>query len=210
MTEISLMILCPLVAYFVASGLYFSGIVSILINGVFLNIYAKPNISTATRKIIKMLYEVVAHTAETIVFLFLGIGLFTIPDPFKTMGFGTFITMVLNLNLARILNIAIVSFLVNLQRSENSKINLKTQFVMWFSGLRGAMAYALALQASNQLSVGPVILIMTLVYSLITILGFGTFLYPVLQLMDVKNKPRPLGEVELDTDNFSNRVKAAL
>lgn len=210
MTEISLMILCPLVAYFVASGLYFSGIVSILINGVFLNIYAKPNISTATRKIIKMLYEVVAHTAETIVFLFLGIGLFTIPDPFKTMGFGTFITMVLNLNLARILNIAIVSFLVNLQRSENSKINLKTQFVMWFSGLRGAMAYALALQASNQLSVGPVILIMTLVYSLITILGFGTCLYPVLQLMDVKNKPRPLGEVELDTDNFSNRVKAAL
>jgi sodium/hydrogen exchanger 8 len=157
-----------------------------------------------------MLYEVVAHTAETIVFLFLGIGLFTIPDPFKTMGFGTFITMVLNLNLARILNIAIVSFLVNLQRSENSKINLKTQFVMWFSGLRGAMAYALALQASNQLSVGPVILIMTLVYSLITILGFGTCLYPVLQLMDVKNKPRPLGEVELDTDNFSNRVKAAL
>lgn len=210
MTEISLMILCPLVAYFVASGLYFSGIVSILINGVFLNIYAKPNISTATRKIIKMLYEVVAHTAETIVFLFLGIGLFTIPNPFKTMGFGTFITMVLNLNLARILNIAIVSFLVNLQRSENSKINLKTQFVMWFSGLRGAMAYALALQASNQLSVGPVILIMTLVYSLITILGFGTCLYPVLQLMDVKNKPRPLGEVELDTDNFSNRVKAAL
>jgi|LauGreDrversion4_2_1035121.scaffolds.fasta_scaffold184556_2 solute carrier family 9 (sodium/hydrogen exchanger), member 8 len=210
MTEISLMILCPLVAYFVASGLYFSGIVSILINGVFLNIYAKPNISTATRKIIKMLYEVVAHTAETIVFLFLGIGLFTIPDPFKTMGFGTFITMVLNLNLARILNIAIVSFLVNLQRSENSKINLKTQFVMWFSGLRGAMAYALALQASSQLSVGPVILIMTLVYSLITILGFGTCLYPVLQLMDVKNKPRPLGEVELDTDNFSNRVKAAL
>jgi len=145
MTEISLMILCPLVAYFVATGLYFSGIVSILINGVFLNIYAKPNISSATRKIIKMLYEVVAHTAETIVFLFLGIGLFTIPNPFKTMGFGSFITMVLNLNLARVLNIAIVSFLVNLQRSENSKINFKTQFVMWFSGLRGAMAYALAL-----------------------------------------------------------------
>jgi hypothetical protein len=51
---------------------------------------------------------------------------------------------------------------------------------------------------------------LTLVYSLITILGMGTFLYPVLSLMDVKNKPRPLGEVEQDTDNFSNRVKAAL
>ena len=78
MTEISMMILCPLVAYFVAGGLGMSGIVAILINGVFLNYYAKPNITLAARKIIKMLYEVVAHASETIVFLFLGIGLFTI------------------------------------------------------------------------------------------------------------------------------------
>jgi len=78
MTEISMMILCPLVSYFIAGGLNLSGIVSILTNGVFLSYYAKPNISPAAKKIIKMLYEVVAHSAETIVFLFLGIGLFTI------------------------------------------------------------------------------------------------------------------------------------
>jgi NhaP-type Na+/H+ or K+/H+ antiporter len=48
---------------------------------------------------------------------------------------------------------------------------------MWFSGLRGAMAYALALQAATDLEgMGMVILITTLVYSLITILGFGTLL----------------------------------
>ena len=140
-----MMIMCPLVAYFIASGLNLSGIVSILVNGVLLNYYAKPNISMAARKIIKMLYEVVAHASETIVFLFLGIGLFTIPTPFKTMGFGMFLTTVLNLNVARFLNIGIVTFLVNLQRSEKSKLHFKTQFVMWFSGLRGAMAYALAL-----------------------------------------------------------------
>lgn len=145
MTEISMMILCPLVAYFVAGGLGMSGIVAILINGVFLNYYAKPNITLAARKIIKMLYEVVAHASETIVFLFLGIGLFTIENPFKTMGFGTFITTVLNLNLARGLNVGIVTFLVNLGRSDKTRLKFKTQFVMWFSGLRGAMAYALAL-----------------------------------------------------------------
>jgi NhaP-type Na+/H+ or K+/H+ antiporter len=82
MTEISMMMLCPLVAYFIASGLGLSGIVSILTNGVLLNYYAKPNISMAARKIIKMLYEVIAHGSETIVFLFLGIGLFAIPTPF--------------------------------------------------------------------------------------------------------------------------------
>lgn len=116
------MIMCPLVAYFIASGLDLSGIVAILTNGVLLNYYAKPNISLAARKIIKMLYEVIAHASETIVFLFLGIGLFTIETPFKTMGFGMFIMTVLNLNIARFLNVGIVTFLVNLQRSEKTKI----------------------------------------------------------------------------------------
>lgn len=108
------MMLCPLTAYFIASGLSLSGIVAILTNGVLLNYYAKPNISMAARKIIKMLYEVIAHGSETIVFLFLGIGLFAIPTPFKTMGIGMFITTVINLNVARFLNIGIISFLVNL------------------------------------------------------------------------------------------------
>lgn len=45
LTEISMMITSPLIAYFVAGGFSLSGIVSILINGMFLNYYAKPNIS---------------------------------------------------------------------------------------------------------------------------------------------------------------------
>ena len=108
-----MMILAPLVAYFVAGGLQLSGIVAILLNGVFLNYYAKPNITPAARKITKMLYEVIAHGAETIVFLFLGIGLFTIENPFNVMGWGTLICTIINLNLARAANIFICTFLVN-------------------------------------------------------------------------------------------------
>ena len=210
MTEISMMILGPFVSYFVASGFYLSGIVSILTNGVFLSYYAKPNISPAARKIVKMLYGVVAHAAETTVFLFLGMGLFTISHPLKTMGFGVFITTVLNLNVARLLNVGIVSFLVYLQRTEKTKISYKTQFVMWFSGLRGAMAYALALEAAAELPVGQIILIDTLTYSLVTILGFGSVLHPILTKMEVKNKPRVLGEDEEVNDNCSNRFKKRL
>ena len=126
LTEISMMIMGPLLSYFIAGGLGMSGIVSILTNGVFLNYYGKPNISLAARKIVKMLYEVVAQGSETIVFLFLGIGIFAIPNPFKTMGLGTFLCTVVNLNVARFLNISIVTFLCNMQRSESSKINFKT------------------------------------------------------------------------------------
>lgn len=53
----------------------------------------------------------------------------------------------INVNFARFLNILITTWLVNCTRTE-SKINVKTQFVMWLSGLRGAMAYALALKCT--------------------------------------------------------------
>lgn len=72
------------------------------------------------------------------------------------------------------------------------------------------MAYALALQASTQLEVGPVILVCTLVYSLITILGFSTVLHPILSSLDVKNKPKAPGEIVNTTENCSNRLKRNL
>lgn len=209
LSEISMMILAPLVAYFVAGGLQLSGIVAILLNGVFLNYYAKPNITPAARKITKMLYEVIAHGAETIVFLFLGIGLFTIESPFEVMGWGTLICTIINLNVARFLNIWICTFLVNRQRTEKTKINFKTQFVMWFAGLRGAMAYALALEASVTMAAGPCILVTTLVYSLITVLGLGSVLHPVLTWADVKRK-KEVEDGSDGTNNWSNRLKASL
>lgn len=108
------MIMAPLVAYFVAGGLKLSGIVAILLNGVFLNYYAKSNITPAARKIVKMLYEVIAHSAETIVFLFLGYGMWTFDtNPWQAMGWSTLLCTILNLNIARFLNIGIVTFLVN-------------------------------------------------------------------------------------------------
>lgn len=178
-TEISMMLLCPWVSYLIAEGLKLSGIVSILTNGVFLSYYATPNISPAAKKVLKMGYETIAYSAETVVFLFLGIGLFAFNHPYKIMGWGLVITTVLNLNFARFLNIWITTYFVNCSRSQ-SKIGPKMKTVMWISGLRGAMAYALALKASSELAIGNVILIDTLIYSFITVIGIGTILNPVL------------------------------
>ena len=57
---------------------------------------------------------------------------------------------------------------------------------MWISGLRGAMAYALALKCASDLAIGPVILIDTLIYAMITILIIGSILNPVLERLGVK------------------------
>ena len=182
-----MMIMCPWVCYLAAEGLQLSGIVAICTNGVFLGYYAKPNVTRDSRRVLRLSYETIAVTAEQIVFLFLGIGLFAFNHPFEKLGIGLTITTILNLNFARFLNILIVTKLVNCSRM-TTKISGKMQFVMWLSGLRGAMAYALALKCATDLEIGPVILIDTLIYALITILGIGSILNPVLSKLEVKRK----------------------
>ena len=131
-------------------------------------------------------YETIAYSAETIVFLFLGIGLFAFEHPFQELGWGLFITTIINLNLSRLLNVGVCTFLINKTRTE-TKFSRKEFFVIWFSGLRGAMAYALALSCAGDFpTVGPVILIDTLMYSFTTILVQGSVMNPVLAKCNVK------------------------
>jgi len=117
--------MCPWVCYLIADGLELSGIVAILTNGIFLNYYATPNVNRASRKVIKIAVDTVAYTTETMVFLFLGIGVFAFDHPYELMGTGTFVFTLINLNLARWLNIWITSWLVNRNRTEKSKIPRK-------------------------------------------------------------------------------------
>lgn len=120
-----MMIMCPWVSYLVADGLGLSGIVAILTNGVFLNMYAAPNVSRASRKVLMIAYETIAYSAETLVFLFLGIGVFAFDHPLEEIGAGAIILAIVNFNIARGLNVFIVSFLVNRTRSEATRITRK-------------------------------------------------------------------------------------
>jgi NhaP-type Na+/H+ or K+/H+ antiporter len=103
------------------------------------------------------------------------------------MGVWMVILTILNLNIARFLNITIITFFVNKTRDDN-KVTPKFQFIMWVSGLRGAMAYALALKCSIDFPIGPVILIDTLIYSFLSIVVLGSFITPIVDKCDVKRK----------------------
>lgn len=95
---------------------------------------------------------------------------------------------VINLGIARYANIYLVSWIVNKFRTKHI-VTSRFKFVMWVSGLRGAMAYALALESLIDFPQrGPVILIITLIYALSSILGVGSILHPLLEKMDVMRK----------------------
>lgn len=107
----------PWVTYLIADGLGLSGIVAILTNGIFLNMYAIPNISRGSRKVLKIAYETIAYSAETLVFVFLGIGVCAFDHPTHKVGGGAIVLTILILNFARFCNIAVVSWLVNRTRT---------------------------------------------------------------------------------------------
>lgn len=57
---------------------------------------------------------------------------------------------------------------------------------MWVAGLRGAMAYALALDSCIEMpKAGSVILLVTLIYALFTILGISSVLHPIMTRCEV-------------------------
>ena len=193
----SMILMCPWVCYLIADGLQLSGIVAILTNGIVLNYYATPNVSRASRQVIKIVVDSFAYLTETMVFLFLGIGVFTFDHQYEKMGAGTLILSLINFNLARFFNIAITSWLVNKSRTPETRINTKQKFVMWIAGLRGAMAYALAMESSQSTIfnnpaighyAGDVMLVVTIIYSLFTILGISSILYPIMVKCEVTGK----------------------
>jgi hypothetical protein len=60
---------------------------------------------------------------------------------------------------------------------------------MWLAGLRGSMAYALALKSTFDFEKGPIMLIDTLIYAFVSILLVGSLMNPILKALNVSNKP---------------------
>jgi NhaP-type Na+/H+ or K+/H+ antiporter len=64
-------------------------------------------------------YDTIAYAAETLVFIFLGLGLFAFRHPFAKTGFGLFSLSILVILFSRFLNVFLVSLCVNRARKKN-------------------------------------------------------------------------------------------
>ena len=74
--------------------------------------------------------------------------------------------------IARALNVIPLSFLINIfAKKAEDKVSYKIQFMMWWAGLRGAIAFALSMQV--YWDAGPLIVTTTLMIVVITVVLFG-------------------------------------
>jgi len=138
--EISLLFLFAYGAYALAESIELSGIMALFFCGIVLAHYNSYNLSKTSQVTAEEIFAALSTVAESFVFMYMGMGFFT--GRFTSWD-GAFIFLAILFCLfARALNTFPLSFLSNAVRPQ--QIPFRMQFVIWFAGLRGAIAFALS------------------------------------------------------------------
>ncbi|KAK6269212.1 hypothetical protein QUC31_013372 [Theobroma cacao] len=150
--ECCLFVLFPYFSYMLAEGLSLSGIVSILFTGIVMKHYTYSNLSENSQRFVSAFFHLISSLAETFTFIYMGFDIAMEKHSWSHVGFIFF--SILFIGVARAANVFSCAYLVNSVRPVHRQIPLNHQKALWYSGLRGAMAFALALQSVHDLPEG--------------------------------------------------------
>ncbi|KAL6643330.1 hypothetical protein ACP70R_018995 [Stipagrostis hirtigluma subsp. patula] len=183
--ECCLFVLFPYFSYMLAEGLGLSGIVSILFTGMVMKHYTYSNLSDNSQRFVSAFFHLLSSLAETFVFIYMGFDIAMEEHSWSHVGFIFF--SIIFIVVARAANVFSCAYLVNMSRPEHRRIPLKHQKALWFSGLRGAMAFALALQSVHELPEGhgKTIFTTTTAIVVLTVLLIGGSTGTMLEALDV-------------------------
>lgn len=183
--ECCLFVLFPYFSYMLAEGLGLSGIVSILFTGIVMKHYSYSNLSENSQRFVSAFFHLISSLAETFVFIYMGFDIAMEQHSWSHVGFIFF--SIIFIVVARAANVFSCAYLVNLARPAHRKIPLKHQKALWYSGLRGAMAFALALQSVHDLPEGhgQTIFTATTAIVVLTVLLIGGSTGTMLEALEV-------------------------
>lgn len=172
--------------YVLAEGIHLSGIMAILFCGIVMSHYTHFNLSTVTQITMQQTMRTLAFIAETCVFAYLGLAIFSFQHKCEI---SFVIWSIILCLIGRAVNIFPLSYMVNKFREH--KITNKMQFIMWFSGLRGAISYALSLHLElSSEETRHVIITTTLIIVLFTTMFFGGSTMPLLKYLSAGKRSK--------------------
>lgn len=140
--ETSLLFCFCYLCYSVAESFELSGIMALFFQGIVLSHYNSYNLSRTAHVASEEIFSTLATVTETAVFLYMGMGVFT--GRFANWDVLFTILALSFCLLGRFLNIFPLSLIANICRTKETQIGYKMQGVLWFAGLRGAIAFALS------------------------------------------------------------------
>ncbi|TNM87592.1 hypothetical protein fugu_005813 [Takifugu bimaculatus] len=195
--ETALFFLMSWSTFLLAEACGFTGVVSVLFCGIAQAHYTHNNLSEESTKRTKQLFEVLHFLAENFIFSYMGLALFTFQNHIFSPIFilGAFIAIFIG----RALNIYPLSFLLNLGRRHKIKGNF--QHMMMFAGLRGAMAFALAIRDTATYA-RQMMFTTTLLVVFFTVWVFGGGTTPMLSWLHIRVGVDLDEELELGGGSF--------
>ncbi|KAM9319408.1 sodium/hydrogen exchanger 7 [Gastrophryne carolinensis] len=193
--ETALFFLLSWSTFLLAEACGFTGVVAVLFCGITQAHYTYNNLSPESRTRTKQLFEVLHFLAENFIFSYMGLALFTFQKHVFSPIFiiGAFIAVFIG----RAAHIYPLSFFLNLGRRH--KIGWNFQHMMMFSGLRGAMAFALAIRDTATYAHGMMFsTTLLIVFFTVWVVGGGTT--PMLSWLNIR-----VGDHMTSLDDESSR-----
>ncbi|XP_049286859.1 sodium/hydrogen exchanger 2-like isoform X2 [Anopheles funestus] len=179
-------------AYLNAEIFHMSGILAITFCGLTVKNYVEQNVSEKSRTTIEYTLKILSFSAETIIFMFLGVVTVSYEHEWNT--WFVLLTIIFCF-VYRILGVLILSALSNAFRVQ--KLTKVDQFVMSYGGLRGAVAFALVLLVDeDRIPLQPMFLTTTIAVVFFTVFLQGTTIKPLVKILDNKhlNQHKPTME----------------
>jgi solute carrier family 9 (sodium/hydrogen exchanger), member 8 len=177
--EISIVLISAYLSYVAADLAGLSGIVALFFSGVLMSHYHLYTIADESATALRHLLSTAAFVAENFIFIYLGMSVVAYSGYF-TWDWGFIFFNLVAILLARMLSTFPLFMVANLSRRET--IPWSYMVVIWFAGLRGAIAFALALNVSTpDPTHSGVIQSTTLFTVMFTTLVFGMGTSPLLR-----------------------------
>lgn len=202
----ALVLIFPYLAYTIAESANLSGIVAVLFCGMVMGRYTRQNLDKAPRMVTMCFFKLVAFLSETFVFIYMGSSMCTI----SVTHLVTAVVALLAVFLGRAANVFPGAYLLNhtLRPSEQfGQLTRNTQLCLWYCGLRGAVAYALAMKAAATLGPsGQAMLSSTLFVVMFTVLLMGGSTSWVLQKLGIIDEAPHWGPMSPTTPDPTPRL----
>lgn len=171
--------------YLTSEMMHLSGILALSFGGIVLRHYMEHNVSKKTAVTIKYFMKMLANISETVIFMFLGLS--TVVDTLDwNLGF-IFFALFFCL-IYRVLGVTILAWFLNRRRLV--KLTMIDQFIMAFGGLRGGIAFCLALSLEEELVPEKQLFVTaTIIIVFFTVFVQGISVKPVVNALKVKRQP---------------------
>jgi sodium/hydrogen exchanger 8 len=198
--QIIVMTLWSYVAYASAEAAGVSGIIASVVCGIVMNHFCKKNFNGEQKDYINRVFVLFASFCDMAIFFMAGM---SIAFNVRLNDYSLLAWVIVLCLVGRALNVFPLSFLLNLNDPDD-KITPKEQAVMWHAGLRGAIAFSIALQFPDETGLRHTVIDVTSLVILLSVFGLGGTTSRMLEVCQIARN------VQDNHENHEKAVKAAV